>query len=61
MQEGPRLGLPRLAGRLTAELISRSPQYINAVKDYELDLRGVLMVQSLLGVGCLESRRRDVG
>ncbi len=31
---------PRLAGRLTAELILRSPQQFNAVKDYELDLRG---------------------
>eukprot|EP00232_Nephroselmis_pyriformis_P007772 CAMPEP_0182885642 /NCGR_PEP_ID=MMETSP0034_2-20130328/19729_1 /TAXON_ID=156128 /ORGANISM="Nephroselmis pyriformis, Strain CCMP717" /LENGTH=255 /DNA_ID=CAMNT_0025018917 /DNA_START=190 /DNA_END=957 /DNA_ORIENTATION=- len=31
---------PRLAGRLTAELILRSPQYMNAVKEYEIDLRG---------------------
>mmetsp|Transcript_35055 Transcript_35055/g.91045 ORF Transcript_35055/g.91045 Transcript_35055/m.91045 type:complete len:274 (+) Transcript_35055:205-1026(+) len=31
---------PRLAGRLTAELILRSPQYMNCCKDYELDLRG---------------------
>lgn len=31
---------PRLAGRLTAELILRSPQYMNAIKQYELDLRG---------------------
>ena len=31
---------PRLAGRLTAELISRSPQYMNCVQDYEIDLRG---------------------
>ena len=30
----------RLAGRLTAELILRSPQYMSVVKDYELDLRG---------------------
>ena len=30
----------RLAGRLTAELILRSPQYMSAVKDYEIDLRG---------------------
>ena len=30
----------RLAGRLTAELILRSPQYMSCVKDYELDLRG---------------------
>ena len=31
---------PRLAGRLTAELILRSPQYLSCVKDYEIDLRG---------------------
>ncbi len=31
---------PRLAGRLTAELILRSPQYMNCVKQYEIDLRG---------------------
>ncbi|KAK9818879.1 hypothetical protein WJX74_006892 [Apatococcus lobatus] len=31
---------PRLAGRLTAELILRCPQYMNCVKEYELDLRG---------------------
>ena len=32
---------PRLAGRLTAELILRSPQYMSCVKDYEIDLRGI--------------------
>lgn len=31
---------PRLAGRLTAELINRSPQYMNCVRHYEIDLRG---------------------
>lgn len=31
---------PRLAGRLTAELILRSPQYMNCVGNYEIDLRG---------------------
>jgi U2 small nuclear ribonucleoprotein A' len=31
---------PRLAGRLTAELILRSPQYMSCVGDYEIDLRG---------------------
>jgi len=31
---------PRLQGRLTAELVLGSPQGFNAVKDYELDLRG---------------------
>eukprot|EP00892_Ulva_mutabilis_P004335 jgi/Ulvmu1/2273/UM013_0120.1 len=31
---------PRLAGRLTAELILRSPQYMSCVHLYHLDLRG---------------------
>lgn len=31
---------PRLAGRLTAELVLRSPQYMSCVKYYEIDLRG---------------------
>lgn len=31
---------PRVIGRLTPELISRSPQYMNCVNQYELDLRG---------------------
>lgn len=31
---------PRLAGRLTAELMLRSPQYMSAIKLYEIDLRG---------------------
>ena len=34
------LSLPRLAGRLTAELIMRSPQGLNPSKEYALDLRG---------------------
>lgn len=38
---------PRLAGRLTAELILRSPQYMNCVKDYEIDLRGAVYVAFL--------------
>ncbi len=33
---------PRLAGRLTADLISRSPQYMSCIKLYEIDLRGAL-------------------
>ena len=33
-------GLPRLAGRLTADLIIRSPQEMNAIKEYQIDLRG---------------------
>ena len=31
---------PRLAGRLTADLVLSSPQGFNAVKDYSIDLRG---------------------
>ena len=31
---------PRLAGRLTAELILRSRQYMSCINLYELDLRG---------------------
>eukprot|EP00879_Flechtneria_rotunda_P022090 GHRR01023308.1.p1 GENE.GHRR01023308.1~~GHRR01023308.1.p1 ORF type:complete len:121 (+),score=13.30 GHRR01023308.1:175-537(+) len=31
---------PRLAGRLTADLIMRSPQYMSCIKLYEIDLRG---------------------
>ncbi|GBF90730.1 U2 small nuclear ribonucleoprotein A [Raphidocelis subcapitata] len=33
-------GAPRLLGRLTAELISRSPQYMSCISNYEIDLRG---------------------
>jgi hypothetical protein len=41
---------PRLAGRLTAELIARSPQYMNCIKLYEIDLRGEAR---LGGLGCV--------
>jgi U2 small nuclear ribonucleoprotein A' len=34
---------PRLLGRLTAELVMRSPQYMNAIDEYEIDLRGALV------------------
>ena len=36
----PRRSNPRVAGRLTAELIGRSPQGLNACDEYELELRG---------------------
>ena len=39
---------PRLAGRLTAELILRSPQYMSCVKDYEIDLRGMPLLIVIL-------------
>ena len=35
------LSLPRLAGRLTAELIMRSPQGLDPCQDYAIDLRGM--------------------
>lgn len=35
---GGQLG-PRILGRLTPELILRSPQYMNPVNQYEIDLR----------------------
>ena len=38
--QDPFLSLPRLAGRLTADLISRAPQGLNACGEYELDVRG---------------------
>lgn len=41
---------PRLAGRLTAELVLRSPQYMNTVKEYEIDLRGDLPCSPCLAV-----------
>ena len=30
----------RIAGRLTADLILRSPQYMSCVGEYQIDLRG---------------------
>jgi U2 small nuclear ribonucleoprotein A' len=40
---------PRVLGRLTPELILRSPQYMNCVKEYELDLRAnrLTMIENL--------------
>lgn len=45
----------RLAGRLTAELILRSPQYMSCVKDYELDLRGN-KVSAIENLGATENQ-----
>ncbi|KAG2435624.1 hypothetical protein HXX76_006827 [Chlamydomonas incerta] len=39
-QRPPAPAGPRLPGRLTAELIMRSPQYMSCIKFYEIDLRG---------------------
>lgn len=33
-------GAGPLMGKLTADLVLRSPQYMNCLGDYELDLRG---------------------
>ena len=30
----------RLGGKLTADLVMRSPQYMNCLGEYEIDLRG---------------------
>ncbi|KAI8100651.1 hypothetical protein M9434_005042 [Picochlorum sp. BPE23] len=38
-RSGALLG-PRVIGRLTPELVLRSPQYMNCIDQYELDLRG---------------------
>ena len=40
---------PRVIGRLTPELVLRSPQYMNCVNQYELDLRGnrIAMIENL--------------
>ncbi|GLC40560.1 hypothetical protein PLESTB_000045000 [Pleodorina starrii] len=41
MEARPAAGVgPRLPGRITAELIMRSPQYMSCIKQYEIDLRG---------------------
>ena len=44
LKEGTFLSLPKLPGRLTAELVLRSPQNPNALKEYELNLRGALFI-----------------
>ena len=40
---------PRVIGRLTPELVLRSPQYMNCVNQYELDLREnrITMIENL--------------
>jgi hypothetical protein len=40
---------PRVIGRLTPELISKSAQYMSCVNQYELDLRGcrIAMIENL--------------
>mmetsp|Transcript_4231 Transcript_4231/g.7202 ORF Transcript_4231/g.7202 Transcript_4231/m.7202 type:complete len:262 (+) Transcript_4231:268-1053(+) len=48
-------GLPRLAGRLTADLIIRSPQEMNAIKEYSIDLRGN-KVSAIENLGATENQ-----
>ena len=51
---------PRLAGRLTAELIMRSRQYMSCINLYELDLRGN-KIAAIENLGATEVRRRLFG
>ena len=37
---GASLTSARLGGKLTADLVMRSPQYMNCLGEYEIDLRG---------------------
>jgi hypothetical protein len=37
---GASLTAARLGGKLTADLVLRSPQYMNCLGEYEIDLRG---------------------
>ena len=49
---------PRLAGRLTADLVLSAPQGFNAVKDYSISLRGAdqaALVWRLSAAACLSS------
>ena len=47
---------PRVLGRLTQELILRSPQYMNCVKQYEIDLRAN-RITTIENLGGTEVRR----
>lgn len=49
------VGLPRLAGRLTAELILSSPQEMNAINEYQIDLRGN-KIQAIENLGATENQ-----
>lgn len=46
---------PRMLGRLTPELILRSPQYMNPVNQYEIDLRAN-RVAAIENLGATEVR-----
>ncbi len=49
---------PRLAGRLTAELILRSRQYMSCVNQYEIDLRGN-KIATIENLGATEVSREE--
>lgn len=57
---------PRLLGRLTAELIQRSPQYMSCINNYEIDLRGAgfdagyAALCGLVVLQCAHASRFDV-
>ena len=53
---GAQLG-PRLIGRLTPELVLRSPQYMNCVNQYEIDLRAN-RIAAIENLGATEVHRR---
>jgi Leucine-rich repeat len=51
---------PRVIGRLTPELISRSPQYMSCINQYELDLRGC-RIATIENLGATEVSRFCTG
>ena len=53
---GAQLG-PRIIGRLTPELILRSPQYMNPCNQYEIDLRAS-RIAAIENLGATEVRGR---
>ena len=57
--KGAQLG-PRIIGRLTPELILRSPQYMNPVKQYEIDLRAN-RIAAIENLGATEVRALPAG
>lgn len=52
---------PRLLGRLTAELINRSPQYMSCINNYEIDLRGEAIVLDALAAAAAKEGTQGKG
>jgi hypothetical protein len=50
---------PRILGRLTAELVLRSPQYMNCVGEYEIDLRANRLT-AIENLGTTEASEAEV-